>query len=455
MATLSGVHEGLLELNPTPSPDREGFSLAAGEGNDRKSSGSFYTPEPLVKLLVADLVDPLVARAHQDAEEQTGQSKGDAFRLQAQDNILALTVCDPACGTGHFLLAAMHRLASALVDLDEDMADKEAAMRRWKGEVSRRCLFGVDLNPLAVELCKLTLWLEAEDHAHPVCALDHHIKHGNGLLGQRLNRFDVLAPMEAFEGWEEAQARHVSAIRTIREDEMKRLKKDAADLGRRIKQVEQRKSASFLTFERDPDEIAAQALPPLLLARNELEQRMNEILLTDVKVERIDLVQSNDLRRVLQRHITSGDSTDGDNTLPLQWVKFVLDASIAAWWWPEPGQPVADRFDPLSGLDLYRYATWLAHDMGIGHDVLRATVQGPEVFEPDQDRFERVKKQVEDIASAHSFFHWELNATLVQPESSAQCHFSGMLANPPFINAWDTPVKATASRRFIKASKRH
>lgn len=453
MATLSGVHEGLLELNPTPSPDREGFSLAEGEGNDRKSSGSFYTPEPLVKLLVADLVDPLVARAHQDAEEQTGQSKGDAFRLQAQDNILALTVCDPACGTGHFLLAAMHRLASALVDLDEDPVDKEAAMRRWKGEVSRRCLFGVDLNPLAVELCKLALWLEAEDHAHPVCALDGHIKHGNGLLGQRMNRFDVLAPLEAFEGWEEAQAKHTSALRDV-ETVVTPLLWKAADIDRRLTQLNTPKEASIFSFERDTNETDAAAIQALTEERAQLEGII-DLHRSGFRIQQMDLVRNGDLRRVLQHHITSGDSNDGDNALPLQWVKSVLDASIAAWWWPEPEQPVADRFDPLSGLDLYRYATWLAHDMGIGHDVLRATVQGPEVFEPDQDRFERVKKQVEDIATAHSFFHWELEFpdVLVQPESSAQGHFSGVLANPPFINAWAMHGQANASRRFTKASE--
>ena len=119
-----------------------------------------------------------------------------------------------------------------------------------------------------------------------------------------------------------------------------------------------------------------------------------------------------------------------------------------------PEQPVAYRPDLLSGLDLYRYATWLAHDMGIGHDVLRATVQGPEVFETEQDRFERVKKQVEASPRRipSSIGSWNFRTCWSNQSLSARPFFWDV-GQSTLHQRLDMHGQANASRRFIKASE--
>jgi hypothetical protein len=98
--------------------------------------------------------------------------------------LLNLKICDPACGSGHFLIAAAHRLAKRLAFVrtgDEEPAPEatQTALR----DVIGRCIYGVDVNPMAVELCKVALWMEALEPGKPLSFLDHHIQCGNSLLG--------------------------------------------------------------------------------------------------------------------------------------------------------------------------------------------------------------------------------------------------------------------------------
>jgi len=98
--------------------------------------------------------------------------------------ILNLKVCDPACGSGHFLIAAAHRLAKRLAGVrtgDEEPGPD--AIRKALRDVIGRCIYGVDINPMAVELCKVSLWLEALEPGKPLSFLDHHIRCGNSLIG--------------------------------------------------------------------------------------------------------------------------------------------------------------------------------------------------------------------------------------------------------------------------------
>lgn len=93
-------------------------------------------------------------------------------------------MCDPACGSGHFLIATAHRLAHHLGrvrtgEAEPSPEEYQHALRTVIG----RCLYGVDLNPMAVELCKVSLWIEALEPGKPLSFLDHHIQQGNSLLG--------------------------------------------------------------------------------------------------------------------------------------------------------------------------------------------------------------------------------------------------------------------------------
>ena len=114
--------------------------------------------------------------------------------------ILKLKVCDPASGSGHFLIAAAHRIAKKLAAVrtgDEEPSPEE--VRKALRDVIGHCIFGVDINPDAVELCKVALWMEALVPGKPLSFLDHHIQCGNSLLGTTPALLKRGIPDEAFE----------------------------------------------------------------------------------------------------------------------------------------------------------------------------------------------------------------------------------------------------------------
>jgi hypothetical protein len=173
---LGGVYESLLALTPQVSGDGAKFTFAEFAGNERKTSGSYYTPDSLVQCLLDSALDPVV----EDAIK--GKNGADAEKA-----ILALKVCDPAVGSGHFLVGAAHRLARHLARIrataqgegEPSPSFYQHALR----DVIGRCLYGVDINPMAAELCRVSLWLEALEPGKPLSFLDHHIRVGNSLLG--------------------------------------------------------------------------------------------------------------------------------------------------------------------------------------------------------------------------------------------------------------------------------
>jgi len=170
---LGSVYESLLELHPVMNADAKAFELSTAAGNERKTTGSYFTPDSLVQCLLDSALDPVV-------EDRLKGKKGEA----AEKAILDMKICDPACGSGHFLIAAAHRLARHLArsrtgEAEPSPDDYQHALR----DVIGRCLYGVDINPMAVELCKVSLWMEAIEPGKPLSFLDHHIQCGNSLLG--------------------------------------------------------------------------------------------------------------------------------------------------------------------------------------------------------------------------------------------------------------------------------
>ncbi|MEY9148938.1 Eco57I restriction-modification methylase domain-containing protein [Bradyrhizobium elkanii] len=170
MATeeLGSVYEGLLELVPTREDNGRRFSFAGGaeaRGNARKTSGSYYTPDSLVQALLDSALDPVLAQAEAEGGVEA---------------ILRLSVIDPACGSGHFLLGAARRMADRVALLrDSEAPDYPAAMR----DVASRCIHGVDRNSMAVELAKVALWIETVEPGKPLTFLDSNIRCGDSLIG--------------------------------------------------------------------------------------------------------------------------------------------------------------------------------------------------------------------------------------------------------------------------------
>ena len=183
---LGSVYESLLELVPVvhvdthpwcfgflgdPEPGEEPVQ-GKGRGSARKTTGSYYTPDVLVQELVKSALDPVIERTLKEHAQNPVEA------------LLALKIVDPAAGSGHFLLAAARRLAAEVARLQAG-ADQptEADYRHALREVVRRCIYGVDLNPLAVELCKTALWLETVEPGKPLGFLDAHIRCGNAVVG--------------------------------------------------------------------------------------------------------------------------------------------------------------------------------------------------------------------------------------------------------------------------------
>lgn len=219
---LGAVYERLLEHEPVAdaqAPSGIGIRLNPFA---RRGSGSYYTPDELVQLIIERTVGPLIAERITTFEEvltDPHATKIDIVRRDAATAILDLKVCDPAMGSGHFLVALVDYLADAAfraMDLGRqafgddyqspllvrseqvrrriaslakernwkvraDMIDDRTVVRRM---VAKRCIHGVDKNPMAVELAKLALWLHTLTAGAPLSFLDHHLRCGDSLFGE-------------------------------------------------------------------------------------------------------------------------------------------------------------------------------------------------------------------------------------------------------------------------------
>ena len=221
---LGSIYERLLEHEIV----REGDTVAVRPNIfARKGSGSYYTPDDLVGLIVEETIGPLVQARIDEFMEQAARvpAEGPAreravARLAERDPaeaILALKVCDPARGSGHFLVSLVDYLADSVIAA---MAEAEAAVegyvsplasriqairerivanaeeRNWaidrnrlddrhivRRMVLKRCVYGVDKNPMAVELAKVALWLHTFTVGAPLSFLDHHLRCGDSLFG--------------------------------------------------------------------------------------------------------------------------------------------------------------------------------------------------------------------------------------------------------------------------------
>jgi type I restriction-modification system DNA methylase subunit len=156
---------------------------------ERKATGSYYTPQYIVEYIVDNTLGPLVEEARERVKARAKGARGKAARARAEqsfvEEILSLKALDPAMGSGHFLVEATEYLARALATdpYVETEAPAEEDLIHWKRRVVERCIYGVDRNPLAVELAKLSLWLATVAADRPLSFLDHHLQCGDSLVG--------------------------------------------------------------------------------------------------------------------------------------------------------------------------------------------------------------------------------------------------------------------------------
>ena len=211
---FGSVYESLLELIPVVNVETRDFHFTTGDaasrGSERKTTGSYYTPDSLVQLLLSTTLDPVL-----DAAE-------DRNPHDPASEILKLSIIDPACGSGHFLLGAARRAAARIARARGAGSHSSEAYQHALREVVAHCIYGVDRNPMAVELCKVALWIEALEPGRPLTFLDNHIRCGDSLIGV----FDVSKlrdglPDEAFDaltGDDKAVAKAYAAINRQQRD---------------------------------------------------------------------------------------------------------------------------------------------------------------------------------------------------------------------------------------------
>ena len=189
---LGSIYEGLLEHHFVRENGKLNLQTDKGE---RKATGTYYTPDYIVKYIVEKTLGPLLADIEQRADVKAGKDNSYA------NEILKLNICDPAMGSGHFLVEATIYLADHVVyhpttkfqaEFSKGESQELAEIAGWRRRVVEACIYGVDLNPLAVELAKLSLWLTTISSDKPLNFLDHHLRCGNSLIGARLDQLGSL-----------------------------------------------------------------------------------------------------------------------------------------------------------------------------------------------------------------------------------------------------------------------
>ena len=189
---FGSVYEGILEMRAviTRGTALSSWDFTFGAGLDRKSSSSYYTRPDLVQCLIRTTLEPVI-KARMDRQPTTADKIKD---------LLSMKLCDAACGSGHIVLAMARTLAWYICSLRTG-EDNPASLdyREALREVIQKCIYAVDYNPDAVELCKVVLWIEGYCAGKPLSFLDHHIRCGNSVVG--VTNLDTLldgVPKEAF-----------------------------------------------------------------------------------------------------------------------------------------------------------------------------------------------------------------------------------------------------------------
>ena len=441
---LGSVYESLLELRPIIDMEQGTFQLQNLEGNDRKSSGSYYTPAALVDHLITTTIEPLLEEAKSEVRRKYRGTDAtpDFIKSEKIEAILNLTVCDPASGSGHFLLAALERIAVELAKIDsEEVYPAPSLIQRWKRDVASRCIYGVDLNPTAVELCKVAIWMDTYDGSRPLSFLDSHIRHGNSLLGQRIENAGLIPDDAIPKAWKAERTEHKKHNKFVRKNLTDGYTATIRNIDSRLKRLKEVRPEVQTLFS-NPDfsgagdnEALAENSDPreekrqLQQHRDELQTAIEQIskqlgtqnspawsgIPIQPVLERIAEQQAR-INSMSEESLEQLSEKSGEYALALrdplrQWARELLDSTMAMWWWPDPEcdeneNQIADPPSPLGTRDLGDYALWLAQQCGVAEQIIEddstARVLG------NTSRYRFVREHTARIAQEQHFFHWEL-----------------------------------------------
>jgi len=173
----------------------EGSLYVANDDGERKAAGAYYTPDYVVTYIVEETLGPLVENIRENLESRSIKPGNKKYVNLLLQKITNLRILDPAMGSGHFLTRATDYLTKQVIA--EVRESEEESMwsfdeHRIRREIAKECIYGVDKNGMAVELAKLSMWLETLAADRPLAFLDHHIKHGNSLVGSDIEDIEAI-----------------------------------------------------------------------------------------------------------------------------------------------------------------------------------------------------------------------------------------------------------------------
>ncbi|OYR55514.1 restriction endonuclease [Halorubrum sp. Ea1] len=203
--------------------DEGGLYVVNDEG-ERKATGAYYTPDYVVTYIVEETVDPLIAEIDEDLREQGLEPSDREYFADFWQEVKDLTILDPAMGSGHFLTKATGYLTEQVMEVVREQEIQSYDEQYIRREISKECIYGVDLNGMAVELSKLSMWLETLAADQPLAFLDHHLKAGNSLVGS-----DITEVLDD-DGPEEGQITLSQVVARVRQDTLGHVMDLMADL---------------------------------------------------------------------------------------------------------------------------------------------------------------------------------------------------------------------------------
>ena len=381
---FGSVYEGILELRPIVSMADRKFYYA--QGLDRQSTSSYYTRPDLVNSLIKTALVPVIE----------DKLKACSTREEREKALLDMKVCDAACGSGHFVLAMARTIAWHLcvVRTGEDnpaSRDYRQALR----EVIQKCVYAVDYNPDAVELCKVVLWIEGFCAGKPLSFLDHHIRCGNSVVGVTdLNVLLEALPKDSFKVHEHESNPNGTTTLLMR-------------FVRRINEAEaeRNKTGAF-------GELFANEQPKLDKSQIELGNTARSI--TSLPEESLD--EEKDKADKWEAFMSSPQ---------VECLRRAADIYTYAFYRTYTYSDFFERFDDFTETGYtMREDVELPSPATIGKALLetKEDYDGPRL----SDDF---KAEVQAAADRYRFFHWSVEF----PEVFAQGGFDAMCGNPP----WD------------------
>lgn len=405
---IGAVYESLLEFTPQLAEtviEFEDRTITSGSfylddrGMDRKETGSYYTDPGLIQHLIQSALKPTV----DDRLNEAGKNP-DA----QEEALLDISVCDPACGSGAFLIAANNYLGQRLAQVRTDsLYPGEQTIRHARRAVVQHCIYGVDKNPMAVELAKVSLWINSAVEDKPLSFLDHRIRQGNSLIGTTPELISEGLPDEAYET---SQGREYHIGTDIR----------------RLVRNQSKKVQSELSW---------------------YEEEKSEYVSLAEKLEEVEEEDIDDIHRKEEIYTQIRESES------FQREKAAHDAWTAAYFWPlEKYESRAKEYESEVGEDEKARKIYLQEnedEFPTPKTIEKLRRNLPELVDGDLEDLKgltQLRARSEKLAQEESFFHWPLEFPGVYAEDGG---FDCILGNPP----WDK--LALEEKEFFAVSAPH